>query len=141
MRNRMLLFVCVLALFFSTDGFAASAGGSAIGWENPLNLIVTSVTGEVAFSISVIAMVFAFGMLAFGGDLNSFGRTLIVIVLVISILVNITNAMQTLFGVGATFSGAGGAVLLVLLFVLVPSYGLAVLQRHGSVVLGNACRA
>jgi type IV secretion system protein VirB2 len=65
-----------------------------------------SVTGPVAFSLSLIGIVVAGGVLIFGGDLNGFFRTLIFIVLVMALLVGAQNIMSTLFGKGAVITSA-----------------------------------
>jgi hypothetical protein len=60
-----------------------------------------SVTGPVAFALSIIGIVVAGGILIFGGELNGFFRTLIFIVLVMALLVGAQNMMSTFFGRGA----------------------------------------
>lgn len=88
----------------STEAQAAATGGGALPWEAGLGLIVTSMTGPVAYAVSVIGIVIAAGILIFGNDLNAFGRTLIFLVLVASVIVGAANALQTFTGVGATTS-------------------------------------
>jgi type IV secretion system protein VirB2 len=58
----------------------------------------------VAFSLSIIGIVVAGGVLIFGGDLNGFFRTLIFIVLVMALLVGAQNIMSTLFARGAVIT-------------------------------------
>jgi type IV secretion system protein VirB2 len=60
-----------------------------------------SVTGPVAFGLSIIGIVIAGGVLIFGGDLNGFFRTLIFLVLVMALLVGANNVMSSFFGAGA----------------------------------------
>jgi hypothetical protein len=55
----------------------------------------------VAFTLSLIGIVVAGGILIFGGELNGFFRTLIFIVLVMALLVGAQNMMSTFFGRGA----------------------------------------
>jgi type IV secretory pathway VirB2 component (pilin) len=80
---------------------AAAAGGGIAEWETPLNLVVTSITGPVAFGISAIGIVVSGGMLIWGGELNEFARRMIMVVLVIAMIITAINLLQTLFGVGA----------------------------------------
>lgn len=80
---------------------AATTTGGITEWETPLTKVVTSVTGPVAFGISAIGVVVSGGMLMWGGEINEFGRRIIMVVLVIALIVTATNLLQTLFGVGA----------------------------------------
>jgi hypothetical protein len=66
-----------------------------------------SVTGPVAFSLSMIGIVVAGGALVMGGDLSGFFRTLIFIVLVFAFLVGAQNMMSNFFGRGAEIAAAG----------------------------------
>ena len=70
-----------------------------------------SVTGPVAFALSIIGIVIAGGVLIFGGDLNGFFRTLIFLVLVMALLVGAQNVMSTFFGRGAEIAALGDAVM------------------------------
>ena len=80
----------------------ASVGtGGGLPYETWLTSLQNSVTGPVAFSLSIIGIVVAGGVLIFGGDLNGFFRTLIFIVLVMALLVGAQNIMSTLFARGA----------------------------------------
>ncbi|HRB22092.1 MAG TPA: TrbC/VirB2 family protein [Nitrosomonas sp.] len=63
-----------------------------------------SVTGPVAFTLSIVGIVVAGGILIFGGELNAFFRTLIFIVLVMALLVGANNIMTNLFQ-GAVIPG------------------------------------
>ena len=55
----------------------------------------------MAFSVSLIGIVGAGGVLIFGGELNAFLRTLVFIVLVMALLVGANTMMSGLFGTGA----------------------------------------
>lgn len=120
----------LLLSLFSGSAFAA-VGGGALPWEAPLALIVTSITGPVAYTISVIGIVIAGGMLIFGADLNRFGQAIIYLVLVIGFIVAAVNTMQTLFGAGAVTDAAGPTLgLLMLVAVVGASMVLALAQKH-----------
>lgn len=114
-------------LSMSTPLFAAATGGGALPWEAPLTALVTSITGPVAFSIAVIGIVIAGGMLIFGADLNRFGQAIIYLVLVIGFMVVATNLMQSLFGLGA-LPGAGSLIAFVTIGAVMLSAVAAALQ-------------
>jgi type IV secretion system protein VirB2 len=58
-------------------------------------------TGPVAFTLSLLGIIVAGGVLIFGGELNAFVRTLVFVVLVMGFLVGAQNMMSTFFGQGA----------------------------------------
>ena len=78
----------------------AGGGGGGLPWETPLNTVAQSLTGPVALSISLIALMVAGGTLVFGGELSEFARRSCVAVLAIAFLVLGAGFMTTLFGVG-----------------------------------------
>lgn len=90
---------------------AAEGTGGALPYESWLTNLRTSVTGPVAFALSIIGIVIAGGVLIFGGDLNGFFRSLIFLVLVMALLIGAQNMMSTFFGRGAEIAavidGAG----------------------------------
>ncbi len=101
-----------LALIFAfTFGFAryahaSAAGGGGLPYEAWLTKLQESLTGPVAFSVSLIGIVGAGGVLIFGGELNAFLRTLVFIVLVMALLVGANTMMSGLFGTGAVVYNA-----------------------------------
>ena len=58
-------------------------------------------TGPVAFTLSLLGIIVAGGVLIFGGELNAFVRTLVFVVLVMGFLVGAQNMMSSFFGQGA----------------------------------------
>ena len=90
----------VLLLIGAQALFAGGAGGGGLPWERPLNRVAQSMTGPVALSISLIALMVAGGTLVFGGELSEFARRSCVAVLAIAFLVLGAGFMTTLFGVG-----------------------------------------
>ena len=76
---------------------ASVGGGGGLPYESWLVSLRNSVTGPVAFTLSIIGIVVAGGILIFGGELNAFFRTLIFIVLVMALLVGANNIMTNLF--------------------------------------------
>jgi type IV secretion system protein VirB2 len=81
------------------QAWAGGIGGSGLPWENPLWLVAKSLTGPVALSVSIIALMAAGGILVFGGELNEFARRSCIAVLAIAFLVAGSSFMATLFGV------------------------------------------
>jgi type IV secretion system protein VirB2 len=90
----------VLLLIGAQTLLAGGAGGGGLPWETPLNRVAQSMTGPVALSISLIALMVAGGTLVFGGELSEFARRSCVAVLAIAFLVLGAGFMTTLFGVG-----------------------------------------
>lgn len=78
----------------------AAGGGGGLPWETPLNKVAQSLTGPVALSISLIALMVAGGTLVFGGELSEFARRSCVAVMAIAFLVLGAGFMTALFGVG-----------------------------------------
>jgi type IV secretory pathway VirB2 component (pilin) len=106
-----------LLLLFALLVVAAPAfagGGGGLPWETPLQTIANSLTGPVAFVISLLCLLGAGAALAFGGQMNDFLRTILIVVLVIAILVGGASLLTLLFGAsGATLAmvPAPGAML------------------------------
>jgi type IV secretory pathway VirB2 component (pilin) len=90
---------------------ASEGTGGSLPYESWLTNLRNSVTGPVAFALSIIGIVIAGGVLIFGGDLNAFFRTLVFIVLVMALLVGAQNMMGTLFGRGAEIAAADNPAL------------------------------
>src|SRR5512145_2150353 len=75
----LLAFLLVPAAAFASEGT-----GGALPYESWLTNLRNSATGPVAFTLALIGIVVAGGILIFGGELNGFFRTLIFIVLVMA---------------------------------------------------------
>lgn len=116
----MLLALLVLA---PHPAWAAEGTGGSLPYESWLTNLRNSVTGPVAFALSIIGIVIAGGVLIFGGDLNGFFRTLIFLVLVMALLVGAQNVMSTFFGRGAEIAAL--------------HYGSATQLQHMAAALAN----
>jgi type IV secretion system protein VirB2 len=103
----------MLAVFLIAPqhAFASEGTGGSLPYESWLTNLRASVTGPVAFALSIIGIVVAGGVLIFGGDLNGFFRTLIFLVLVMALLVGAQNVMSTFFGRGAEIAAVGEALV------------------------------
>lgn len=110
-NNSGWLLIIMLLLIQPETLQAAATGGGSLPYEPWLVQLQNSVTGPVAFSLSLIGIVVAGGVLIFGGDLNGFFRTLIFIILVMALLVGAQNIMSTLFGKGAVITPPVSAVM------------------------------
>jgi type IV secretion system protein TrbC len=110
-RTIMLCMCCGLALmvlFLAPEQAFASEGTSGgLPYESWLTNLRNSVTGPVAFALSIVGIVIAGGVLIMGGDLNGFFRTLIFLVLVMALLVGAQNIMSGFFGRGAEIAMSG----------------------------------
>lgn len=106
-----LALLVTLFLFGPEQAQAATGTGGGLPYETWLESLRNSVTGPVAFALSIIGIVIAGGVLIFGGDLNGFFRTLIFIVLVMALLVGAQNLMSTFFGRGAEIAALADSLI------------------------------
>lgn len=100
----LLLAALFLGIALPIDAFASVGTGGSLPYESWLESLRNSVTGPVAFALSITGIVIAGGVLIFGGDLNGFFRTLIFLVLVMALIVGAQNVMSTFFGRGAVIA-------------------------------------
>ncbi|WP_305812914.1 TrbC/VirB2 family protein [Photobacterium leiognathi] len=92
------LYVCVFLL-----SPLAQASNTGMPWESPLEKIVNSVTGPVAFGISVLGVVAAGISLIFNNnDMSGFVKMLAGLALIISLIVFAVNLLSSVFGVSST---------------------------------------
>lgn len=90
----------LLFLIFGVVAFASTTG-AGLPWESPLETIKASITGPVAFTISILAIVACGIGLVWGGEMTTFVKTLVYIVLVIALVVGATNIMAMFNTTGA----------------------------------------
>ena len=97
-KSLLSLTVGLLLLVFAPTIFAADTNTNSLPYEDWLKTIQKSLTGPVAFSVSLIGMVSAGASLIFmGGEMGKFMRTMIYIALVMTLLVGANNLMTSLF--------------------------------------------
>ena len=106
-----LLGLLALMMLVPQHALASEGTGGSLPYEGWLTNLRNSVTGPVAFTLSLVGIVVAGGILIFGGELNGFFRTLIFIVLVMAVLVGAQNMMTTFFGRGAEIAVMTESVL------------------------------
>ena len=100
----LIMFGAFALLMIASHAHAASGAGGGLPYEDWLTRIRQSITGPVAFGISVIAIVAAGAMLIFGGDMNGFMKTLVFIVLVLAFGIAAQNTLSAITGTGAVIA-------------------------------------
>lgn len=104
----LIMFGAFVLLMIASHAHAASGAGGGLPYEDWLTRIRQSITGPVAFGISVIAIVAAGAMLIFGGDMNGFMKTLVFIVLVLAFVIAAQNTLSAITGTGAVIASLAG---------------------------------
>jgi type IV secretion system protein VirB2 len=99
-------YLCLALLFaylllVPGHAYASEGTGGSLPYESWLANLRNSVTGPVAFALSLVGLVVSGGTLILGGDLNGFFRTMLFVVLVMALLVGAQNMMSSFFGRGA----------------------------------------
>ena len=97
--KRAIILAALLALTLDPGAALASTAGGALPWETPLQAIRDSVTGPIAYAISLMGIVVAGAMLVWGGEIGEFVRRIIMLTLAISLIVFAANILATLFNV------------------------------------------
>src|ERR1700755_3149612 len=92
MRSVLVPLFLLLISLMPTLAFA-----QALPYEEGLATFRTSMTGPVPFIISLVGIVACGAMLIFGGEISGFLRTMVFIVLVVSVIVQASNIVE-LFG-------------------------------------------
>lgn len=95
------LVLVLWVLSIPNEVYAAGTAGGGLPYESALTRLRASITGPVAFTLSLIGIVGAAGVLIFGGELTGFLRMMVFLVLLIAILVGAQNVLTTLFAAGA----------------------------------------
>lgn len=101
------LFLTLCAFLLSNEAYAAGTAGGGLPYESALTRLRASITGPVAFTLSLIGIVGAAGVLIFGGELTGFLRMMVFLVLLIAILVGAQNVLTSLFAAGAEIAWNG----------------------------------
>lgn len=113
--------ICLMVLFFST-GALAETGGGGLPWESPLERLSSSFSGPVAYTISLLGIIASIAGLIWGSDISGFLRTMVILVLIISVLVFANSLLRDLFGASATVPGEllGDPAVLKMMFSKMP---------------------
>ena len=106
-RQRRLRLAALLALAIavgSAGAFAAETGTN-LPWEGPLTTLVTSLTGPVAYAISVVAIVALSATLAFaGGEMGETMKRLLHVGIAVCCVVFAAQVMSSFIGQAAEIS-------------------------------------
>ena len=103
-RTRNAGFLALAVLIGSAVSFAAETG-SNLPWEGPLNTLVTSLTGPVAYAISVVAIVALGATLAFAsGEMGETMKRLLQIGIAVCLVVFAAQVMSSFIGQAAEVS-------------------------------------
>lgn len=104
---KLVFILFLLSALFLVSADAAAGTGGGMPYEDPLKKIGDSITGPVAYWISVIGFVAAGAGLIFGGaEINSFFRSLIWLVLIVCIIIFAKNTLTSITGQGAMLDSA-----------------------------------
>ncbi len=104
MRSFLAFLLVAMAASWAFPSLAATAmgaGGGGLPWEEPLTSIRDSLSGPVATAIGMMGFVIAGAVLVFGGDLSGFVRTVLMLVLALSVLLGANRLLGTFSGSGA----------------------------------------
>src|SRR5262245_35624693 len=92
--------LAAMLLLSGTGAFAATTG-SSLPWEGPLQTLVTSLTGPVAYAISIVAIVALGAGLAFGGEMSESMRRMLQVGIAVCLVVFAAQVMTSWIGSGA----------------------------------------
>ena len=88
-----------LLAFALTSSFAYASTQGGLPWESPLQTIVNSITGPVAYFFALAGIVVSGVALVIGGDLQGFFRSAMTLTMVISIIILAAKFLAVAFGV------------------------------------------
>jgi type IV secretion system protein TrbC len=97
----VLVLIVLLLVALHPDAAHASSAGGGLPWDAPLTTLKNDLTGPVAFTISLLAMVACGAALVFGGEINEFVRRIIMLVLVAALITGVVNVASALGITGA----------------------------------------
>lgn len=83
-----------------TGGTGAAATGD-LPWKAPLSKIADALTGPVAYWMSLLGIFVAGAVLVFGGEVNQFVRSLVMLILVAAVMMNAKAMMTAIFAKSA----------------------------------------
>ena len=112
-----------MLLLSGTGAFAANTA-SNLPWEAPLQTLVTSLTGPVAYAISIVAIVALGAGLAFGGELSESMRRMLQVGIAVCLVVFAAQVMTSWIGSGAE---TAPAAMLPVALMVAGFFGLAAL--------------
>jgi len=99
------LFALLVVSLLPETALANTGQAGGLPYEDFLTKLRASMSGPVAFTLSLIGVIASGAALIFGGDLNGFFRSMIFLVLVVAIIIA-ANSLMTGFFQGAELTAA-----------------------------------
>ncbi len=84
--RRAAIFAAVFLLAMLCLPMTALAKTDTVAWNTAIEKLIDVLSGKTALLISMVGLFFAGGMLIFGGDLGNFGKMVMMVVLVGSMM-------------------------------------------------------
>lgn len=97
LKRKSTVLLSAFGLLVANVAQASTTAG--LPWEAPLQTIAQSLTGPVAFSISIIGIFATGATLMWGGEMNEFARRAALMGLIVAVIVFATNILASAFGV------------------------------------------
>ena len=104
-QRRIAILAVIVLVVMLCSPVAAMASQNDLPWNTALDKLINAFSGRTALLVSMVGIFFAGGMLIFGGDLGNFGKMVMMIVLVGSMM----GALST---VASTFITTEGCLIL-----------------------------
>lgn len=92
--HRTAVFATVFLLALLCVPMTALAKTDTVAWNTGMEKLIDALSGKTALLISMVGLFFAGGMLIFGGQLSGFGRSVMMVVLVGSMLGALTSVVK-----------------------------------------------
>ena len=94
-QRRMAILAVVVLVVMLCSPVAAMASQNDLPWNTALDKLINAFSGRTALLVSMVGIFFAGGMLIFGGDLGNFGKMVMMIVLVGSMMGALSTVAST----------------------------------------------
>lgn len=104
-QPKVMLIIGMLLLFFcyTHSSYALTTGGG-LPFDDWLTKLKNSMTGPFAFTAAILGLIGAGSALIFGGEINGFLKSIIFMILVLSLLVTAENFLSVVTGKSAEIS-------------------------------------
>ena len=103
MKNKWIfVLLLTLVLFDASSAFAAMGGSGSLPYEGWLSTVVSSISGPVAYGISLLGIIGAGAALALGGqEMSQFIKSLLYLVLVMALVIGAKEILSNVMGKSA----------------------------------------
>ena len=95
------VFVLALSCISAFASTSVTINQDSVPWNSALGGLISALSGRTALYISMVGLFFAGGILIFGGDLGTFGRMVMMVILVGSTLTGLNAFITTFLSEGA----------------------------------------